>query len=352
VPDDELYTTDDNYSEEEKSEPSASVIFMEMMRREAAKSSPPAEMPYNTPHSPYSQTAQDTLDLSDEAASGQAPLELDTAMQEQRIRRVKRRKARRRNQTVGMVGGFLRTTLVVLISAGIMATIFSFWTDPRYINSEVRSNLQVALATNQVTLQPTGLPTPNWLRRIGIVSGHRGPENDPGAVCPDGLQEREINFNVAQLVVRNLRGLGYSVDLLDEFDPRLNNYQAAALVSLHANTCQEWPGGEIVSGYLVAKAAARPEGGEDTQLAECVATHYAPASGLERRFNLTEDMTNYHSFREIHPLTPAAIIELGFMLADRAVLTEQPDVLARAITDGILCFLEPGAATATQAPTP
>jgi hypothetical protein len=53
-------------------------------------------------------------------------------------------------------------------------------------------------------------------------------------------------------------------------------------------------------------------------------------------------MTDYHSFREIHSLTPAAIIELGFMLADRAIMADQPDLLARGITDGVLCFLEPG----------
>jgi N-acetylmuramoyl-L-alanine amidase len=138
-----------------------------------------------------------------------------------------------------------------------------------------------------------------------------------------------------------LRGRGYSVELLDEFDPRLNDYQAAALVSIHANTCQDW--GDRVSGYLVAKASARPEGGEDVRLAECIAQYYGQASGLDRRTTLTEDMTNYHTFREIHPLTPAAIIELGFMLADRSLLTDQSEELADGITDGILCFLEPSA---------
>lgn len=336
--DGQIYRRDSGETPEEPPDAGtpASVIFMEMMRQAAAKSSrqpeaPPAPIdppipPVNIP--PAVDSAQSV------PAAKEDPY---------RVRRVKRRSARRNPRRVGTLGGFTRTLFVAIISAGLMATIFSFWTDPRYFRDNVRSELQVALATNvSTTIQPTSLPTPNWLRRIGIVSGHRGPENDPGAVCPDGLEEREINFNVSQLVVRNLRGLGYTVDLLDEFDPELNNYQAAALVSIHANTCQEWPGGEIVSGYLVAKAEARPEGGEDTRLAECVAEHYGQASQLNRGFNLTVDMTNYHSFREIHPLTPAAIVELGYMRADRALLTERPDLLARGITDGILCFLEPG----------
>jgi hypothetical protein len=66
-------------------------------------------------------------------------------------------------------------------------------------------------------------------------------------------------------------------------------------------------------------------------------------------------MTDYHNFREIHPLTPGVILELGFMRADREKLTNQQDMLARGITEGILCFLEPdnpfGILPATPIPT-
>ncbi|MCU0513866.1 MAG: N-acetylmuramoyl-L-alanine amidase [Anaerolineae bacterium] len=267
----------------------------------------------------------------------------DAAMTEQRVRRVQRRQERRRRRRVGIAGGFVRTALVVLIAAGLASTIFTWFTAPDFINPRVASDLQIARSTGVYVAQPTTLPTPNWLRRIGIVSGHRGPQNDPGAVCErDGvvyLTEAEINFAVAQIVVRNLRAQGYSVDLLDEFDPRLDNYQAAALISIHANTCKDW--GERVSGFLVAKAAARPEGGLDTLLAECVADAYGLATGLERRYNLTIDMTDYHNFREIHTLTPAAIIELGFMKDDQEILTQRQDDMGRAITEGLLCFLAP-----------
>jgi N-acetylmuramoyl-L-alanine amidase len=262
-------------------------------------------------------------------------------MEEQRIRRVKRRRARRRRTTVGVLGGIVRSFLVISIAAGLMATIFMWLTPSQFIADNVKAELSQAESTPLVSLPPTPIPTPNWLRRIGIVSGHRGPQvpPDPGAVCPDGLTEAEINFAVAQKVVLALRERGYSVDLLDEFDPRLEEYQAAALISIHANTCQNF--GEVVSGYLIARAAARTLAGSDDLLVECVAQYYQQAVGLERRMGLTRDMTDYHSFREIHPLTPAAIIELGFMLADRDVLTLKQDEMAKGITDGILCFLEP-----------
>jgi N-acetylmuramoyl-L-alanine amidase len=160
----------------------------------------------------------------------------------------------------------------------------------------------------------------------------------------------DINFNVATLIVQNLRARGYRAELLDEFDPRLDEYQAAALVSIHANDCRDY--GELVSGFLVSKAAARPEGGEDTRLAECIGQQYAAITGLERRPGVTADMTDYHSFREISIVTPAAIIELGFMLGDRQLLTERPDLLAQGVTEGIICYLQPGELTSPATPVP
>lgn len=274
-------------------------------------------------------------------ANSDEPSDEDRAarLQAQRVQRVQRRRARRKQRRASMIGGFLYTLIISIFAAGIAATIFTWFTDPQFFEPEVVSGLRQAEDNVAAAGVPTLMPTPNWLQRVGIVSGHRGPEDDPGAVCPDGLTEAEINFNVATRVVRNLRALGYSVDLLDEFDTRLDNYRAAALVSIHANSCVDY--GNNASGFIVAKAAARAEGGPDTQLAECIARYYGEATSLERWFELTADMTDYHSFREVHPMTPAAIIELGFMLADRELLTEEPDMLARAITQGVLCFLEP-----------
>lgn len=372
---------------------SASAIFAEMMRQAAERRSPirppdevpdesqlaeplpddtyPAMNPMDDDRVPMSQVKPPSQPTKPPGQSRKPPtrpvkprdnapilpqsLQSDTlrdeeklaeAMEQQRIQRVKRRKERRRRRTVGALGGFFRTLFVMLISAGLVATILTWFTDPQFLNPAVVKGLQDSHTgvllddmTTAPTVQPTQIATPNWLQRIGIISGHRGPENDPGAVCEDGLTESEINFDVAQRVVRNLRALNYTVDLLDEFDPRLDNYQAAALVSIHANTCQDF--GERVSGYLVAKAASRPDGGIDNILEQCISLKYEELIPLERRYTLTLDMTDYHTFREIHPLTPAAIIELGFMLADRALLTEQPDLIAQAITNGVQCFLQP-----------
>lgn len=277
-------------------------------------------------------------------------------LEEQRIKRLKRRKERQQVRRVGFFGGLFRTLFVAIFASALSATIFTWFTAPEFIRPDVANNLQNAAFTESAPLapfmpSPTVLRvTPNYLQRIGIVSGHRGPENDPGAVCPDGLTEAEITFQVAQQVVADLQTRGYIVDLLDEFDPRLENYRASALVSIHVNDCRDYGGN--VSAYLIARAASRPEGGLDDRLAECVALYYGRNTGLERRFTLTIDMTDYHSFREIHPDTPAAIIELGFLRGDRELLTQGQALITQGIVEGVQCFLKGENPLAVSSPTP
>ncbi len=345
MPDDFRRDEDAEFNEWARSQPPdepevpASVTFMEMMRHAAARNTsapPPAEPPRPTTPPPTDEPASAAPPDVPPSDSAEPPRQPPPPP----VRRIRRRERRART-VIGVIGGFLRTVIIVSVAAGLTATIFTWWTRNEFISDTARAGLSIAIATDAATLAPTSQPTPNWAQVIGIVSGHRGPENDPGAVCPDGLTEASVNLSVAQLVVRNLRGLGYTVDLLDEFDPRLENYQAAALVSIHSNTCQDF--GERVSGFLVAAAQARISArASDSRLVNCIAQNYAAATQLERRDELTLDMTDYHTFREIHALTPAAIIELGFLLGDRELLTQHPDTLARGITDGIRCYLEPG----------
>ncbi|HHH40959.1 MAG TPA: N-acetylmuramoyl-L-alanine amidase [Chloroflexi bacterium] len=182
-------------------------------------------------------------------------------------------------------------------------------------------------------------PTPS-VPRIGIVAGHWWPEgsemSDAGAVCPDGLTEVEINKDVAERVVFTLRKMGYRADLLAEWDERLQGYQADALVSIHADSCL-YP---EASGFKVARVTDSVIPEEEDRLVACLADRYARRTGLRfHRNSITYDMTRYHTFYEIDPLTPGAIIEVGFMLADRDLLTRRPDLVAQGIIDGLLCYL-------------
>jgi N-acetylmuramoyl-L-alanine amidase len=171
--------------------------------------------------------------------------------------------------------------------------------------------------------------------RVGIVAGHSG--YDPGATCPDGLTEADVNLAVAQEVQGLLIRKGYRVDLLQEFDQRLAGYRAQALISIHADSC-EVPG---ATGFKVARVTDSAIPQAEDSLVACLYQAYAATTGLPRHdSSVTDNMTNYHAFREIDKSTPGAIIEVGFLLDDRDLLTQRPKLVARGIAAGALCFLE------------
>ena len=211
--------------------------------------------------------------------------------------------------------------------------------------------LTVAVAGPEPTLAPEGMPaaTPpppaepspaGPSPRIGIVAGHWG--SDTGAVCPDGLEEVDINLDIAQRVVSTLASLGYEADLLKEFDPRLEGYWAYLLLSIHADSCDLFLNATPpASGFEVARVEDSMVPEEEDRLVACLSQCYAARTGMYFHANsVTHDMTRYHTFYEIDGRTPAAIIETGFMRNDREMLTEHADLVAQGIVDGLICFLE------------
>ncbi|MGC8779853.1 MAG: N-acetylmuramoyl-L-alanine amidase family protein [Anaerolineae bacterium] len=172
-------------------------------------------------------------------------------------------------------------------------------------------------------------------RQIGIVAGHSG--NDAGAVCPDGLTEAQVNMAVAEAVVKELQARGAAVDLLAEFDERLAGYRGDAFVSIHADSCAVELSGYKVAGLATNGPAAN---GESARLVACLWRAYGEATGLAQHPDtITYDMSRYHAFHEIAATTPAAIIEIGFLKADRELLTRHPERAAAGIVAGIECFL-------------
>jgi N-acetylmuramoyl-L-alanine amidase len=227
--------------------------------------------------------------------------------------------------------------LIVIAVAFVLATLFTAWT-PGVISGNQQGNQIVAKIPQPTPPTPTvgATATKRLKPLIGIVSGHWG--NDSGATCSDGLTEAEVNQTIATLVQKDLIKLGYDVDLLKEFDTKLAGYQASALVSIHADSC-EFINNEA-TGFKVATALARSNRESSTRLAACIRNRYAKVTNLPNHStSLTADMTSYHAFNEIDIDTPAAIIETGFLNLDRQLLTEHPDLVAKGIVEGILCFL-------------
>ncbi|MCS7252048.1 MAG: N-acetylmuramoyl-L-alanine amidase [Thermoflexus sp.] len=182
-------------------------------------------------------------------------------------------------------------------------------------------------------------PSPHRSLRVGLVAGHLG--HDSGAVCADGLTEVEVNTAIAQEAARRLEALGYTVDVLQEFDKRLYGYRAAALLSIHADSCEYI--NELATGFKVARAQADAVPERSDRLVACLISAYGKSTGLRfHKDSITYDMTEYHAFREIAPETPAAIIEVGFLYLDRDLLTRERKRVVEGIVEGLRCFLEEG----------
>jgi N-acetylmuramoyl-L-alanine amidase len=190
----------------------------------------------------------------------------------------------------------------------------------------------------------TALPRPTIQRPtgpyIGIVAGHWG--NDSGAVCWDsGTTEQDTNLKIAELVAKKLRERGVWVDLLQEFDTRLNGFSGDVLVSIHADSCDPIDADPPATGFKVARSQASQIPTITDKLVDCLRAEYQKATGMNSHENsITNDMTFYHSFKELDPNTPAVIIETGFLRLDYDMIVKQPERPAEGITNGILCFLK------------
>jgi N-acetylmuramoyl-L-alanine amidase len=170
-------------------------------------------------------------------------------------------------------------------------------------------------------------------RRVALIAGHKG--HDSGAVCPDGLTEQETVERIAEESADRLRRAGAEVLVFAEYDERLQGLVADTLVSIHADSCIDR------SGFKVARSATSVIPDVEDRLVACLIKAYQADTGLAFDSNsITPDMTGYHAFKRVAPQTPGAIIETGFLGADQELLTQRPDLPARGIANGILCFLQ------------
>jgi len=167
-----------------------------------------------------------------------------------------------------------QTLRMILAGAAILATLFTIWTPASLFSSSLQDRLAEALAQSSAAdqtqmasgLLPKGFP----VNKIGIVVGHRG--NDSGAVCASGLTELEVNSTIASFVQKKLTVLGYEVELLDEFDPRLVGYQAGLLLSIHADSCEYYS--DSSTGFKIAAALSETKADNATRLVACMADRY------------------------------------------------------------------------------
>ena len=234
----------------------------------------------------------------------------------------------------------VRTWRAVQSTLGIailLATLFTALPSRGLVSGDFYQRLSLVLTPHapenaSVAAQPQ--------LRIGIVAGHSG--NDSGAVCYDGngnvtLTEADVNLKIAAMVQDQLTQRGFQVDLLREFDSRLNGYRALAIVSIHNDSC-EYVNDEA-TGFKVAAALNTNDVNRASRLTACLVDRYQQVTDMTfHAGSITGDMREYHAFREIDPSTVAAIIETGFLNLDREILTKRTDLVAAGVVNGILCF--------------
>jgi N-acetylmuramoyl-L-alanine amidase len=149
-----------------------------------------------------------------------------------------------------------------------------------------------------------------------------------------------VNLAIAERVARQLRDAGVTVDLLPATVPA--RYDADALVAIHADD----GGGSNERGWKIA--ASWRSSPASRSLRDTLAQAYGLAVDMpEDRYGVSFNMRGYYAFswtRYDHaaaPSTPAAIIETGFLTsaADRQVIVDDPERVARGISMGIMAFL-------------
>ena len=252
--------------------------------------------------------------------------------------------SRRRSRSVHA----FETTVLVAV---LMATLFTMFPS-RGLASGGLSERLIWLLTPQAG-NNNSVSTPQPKLRVGIVAGHSG--NDSGAVCLDAngevtLTEADINMEIAALAQKQLTEKGYQVDLLREYDTRLNGYRAVAIVSIHNDSCDYI--NDQATGFKVAAALSTHDLNRAGRLTACLVDRYQHVTGMTfHAGSITSDMREYHAFREIDPTTVAAIIETGFLNLDREILTQHTDRVTEGVVEGILCFANNENVEPTPIPT-
>lgn len=231
---------------------------------------------------------------------------------------------------------FWQSLGTVLSVAILVATLFTIWTPSSLFSNRLTDSMSQALNNRNNPrmgwVTPTSPPTPH----IAIVAGHWGKDN--GFTCSDGLSEGDVNLTIATIVRQKLLEQGFSVDLLKEFDPKLQQYSGLVLVSIHNDSCDYID--NDATGFKVAPTLfARSQPDQAARLTACLADRYQKVTGLRLVNDVTDDMSTFHAFDEINAGTPSVVIETGFLNLDREFLTKTPEKPAQGIVDGILCYI-------------
>ena len=219
----------------------------------------------------------------------------------------------------------------VLLVGVVLATLFTMW-NPHSVFS---AKSPIAILPTPVNIENASAPV-NTVR-IGIHSGHY--KHDEGNVCPDGIREVDVAYVIANKTSLLLAASGITVEILNEYDLRLINYKADALISIQTGSCTD--ASAAISGFKIGTSLSTPNLDQVNALSACLAEEYQLNTGLMFGYRVvTDDEVDSHTFLDVNPQTPVVLLETGSLAVDRAILIDGADRAANGITAGILCYLK------------
>lgn len=239
--------------------------------------------------------------------------------------------------------GFIIAFMVTAWGLSSLASIASFSDDEADFNSEDSKQFE------KVPLLFKAKPEDS-VPRVGIQIGHWKNDEVPRELWPleksgvgavgGGTSEREIMLSIGKKVAILLELKGITVDLLPATVPPA--YTADAFIALHADGNPN----TAVSGFKLASPFI-DYSGKSVQLEKALYASYERATGLDKDENITKRMRGYYAFNwrnykhAIHPLTPAVILETGFITNphDQTILIQHQDKAVKGIVEGVLDFL-------------
>lgn len=223
----------------------------------------------------------------------------------------------------------------VVSVAILIATLLTLWNPQKVFSPPRFYDLFQSVATTE-SYNADSLTNDGHIR-IGLLAGHW--QNSPGEVCADGVIEADINHDIASRVKLNLEEKDFQVNLFQEFDLDFLNYEADALVAVYSGSCLESP--PPPSGFKIGTSLTAKNPEEVNNLVVCLGENYQNYTELPFTYEIINpDHPSFHIFRDIHPDTPAALIEIGALSTDRDLITNRSNSIAEGISDGITCYVE------------
>lgn len=262
-----------------------------------------------------------------------------------RLKRQKRQKLRCRWILVLLTLGLL-LWLGIRHSSSVQAQ-FAWLAD--HFSPVAIMNPKLAAATS-VSDSLSSIPLVRRPIVVGIQAGHWRAEQHPlelsslrtsTGASAFGIDEVDVNLEVARHIKRQLRPYGIQVDILPATVPP--NYQADLFLALHADGIEDAP---YRRGYKSAYSQTR-NNPSDSVLKRHIDRAYLSATRLPfDANNIQDNMRDYFAFNRrymhsLHPNTPGLVVEMGYLTnrEDNTFLRDSKRPAA-ALTQGILSYLQ------------